>query len=82
MAGTYIFADDALSKPRTWLNLKFNKHTVNKVLVFSVDKEELLIQIKKTNIVKLKSGNHVKVVNEEGGILHNQLYLCCRSVSS
>lgn len=46
-------------KPRTWLNLKVNKHTVNKVLVFPVDKEELLIQIKRTNIVKLKSGDHV-----------------------
>uniref|UniRef100_K1RFB9 Caprin-2 n=1 Tax=Magallana gigas TaxID=29159 RepID=K1RFB9_MAGGI len=74
-AGTYMFVVDALSYPGLWLFLKVNEKTVAKVHVSSNYKDKPLVQISRTVIVKLKSGDHVKVENiGNNGFIYYKLY--------
>eukprot|EP00105_Crassostrea_gigas_P010533 XP_011425847.1 PREDICTED: complement C1q subcomponent subunit B-like [Crassostrea gigas] len=75
VAGTYMFVVDALSYPGLWLFLKVNKKTVAKVNVSSNYKDKPLVQISRTVIVKLKSGDHVQVQNiGNNGFIYYALY--------
>lgn len=79
VAGTYMFVVDSLSRPGIWLDLKVNKNTVGRLTVSPaytpVDGENPLNQISRTVIVKLKPGDHVKVVNTfKGGVVYFHKY--------
>lgn len=79
VAGTYMFVVDSLSRPGIWLDLKVNKNTVGRLHVSPaytpVEKEAPLNQISRTVIVKLKPGDHVKVVNTlKGGVVYFHKY--------
>ena len=64
VAGTYLFVVDSLSHPGIWLKLKVNKHEVARLHVSSHIKDKnILTQISRTVILKLKLGDHVKVEN-------------------
>lgn len=73
VAGTYMFVVDSLSKPGIWLHLKVNKKTVGNLHVSG--NHGRLIQISRTVIVKLKNGDHVKVVNGvNNGYIYDDTY--------
>ncbi|XP_052703134.1 EMILIN-2-like isoform X1 [Crassostrea angulata] len=75
VAGTYMFVVDSLSYPGIWLLLKVNKKTVGFIHVSSAHKGNPGIQISRTVIVKLKSGDHVKVENlRNNAYVHDDLY--------
>lgn len=75
LAGTYMFLVDSLSFPGTWLDLKVNKNKVGRLHVSSAHKGNPIIQISRTIIVKLKTGDHVKVENEHNkGTIHPAMY--------
>ncbi|XP_052683868.1 C1q-related factor-like [Crassostrea angulata] len=77
VAGSYMFVVDSMSQPGTWLYLKVNKNTVGKMYWYvSVDhKDNPLIQVSKTVIVKLKAGDHVKVENDgHSGKMYYDMY--------
>lgn len=79
VAGTYMFVVDFLSRPGIWLDLKVNKITVGRLHVSPaytpVKGENPLNQISRTVIVKLKPGDHVKVVNTlKGGVVYFHKY--------
>ncbi|XP_052703528.1 complement C1q subcomponent subunit B-like [Crassostrea angulata] len=75
LAGTYMFVVDSLSFPGTCLDLKVNKNKVGRLHVSSAHKGNPIIQISRTIIVKLKTGDHVKVENEHNrGTIHPTMY--------
>ncbi|XP_052703139.1 EMILIN-2-like [Crassostrea angulata] len=63
VAGTYMFVVDSLSKATTLLHLNVNKITVGRLYVSYVHGGDTYVQMSRTVIVKLKSGDHVKVEN-------------------
>nr|XP_011412015.2 collagen alpha-2(VIII) chain [Crassostrea gigas] len=67
VAGTYMFVVDALSRPRIWLELKVNNNTVGRLHVYPEHRADL-IQMSRTVIVKLKTGDNVKVENIRNGV--------------
>lgn len=75
VAGTYMVVVDSLSKPGIWLFLKVNNNAVGKLHVSVAHKEKPFIQISRTVIVQLKSGDHVRVENySNNGIIHDGPY--------
>lgn len=75
VAGTYMFVVDSLSHPRIWLELKVNRKAVGKLHVSPHQKGNPLVQISRTVIVKLWSGDHVKVENKaNNGIVYSDMY--------
>eukprot|EP00105_Crassostrea_gigas_P000207 XP_011411936.1 PREDICTED: complement C1q-like protein 3 [Crassostrea gigas] len=75
VAGTYMFVVDSLSKPGIWLFLKVNNNAVGKLHVSVAHKDKPFVQISRTVIVRLKSGDHVRVENySNNGIIHDGHY--------
>ncbi|XP_052683766.1 C1q-related factor-like [Crassostrea angulata] len=75
VAGTYMFVVDSLSFPGIWLHVKVNKKTVGSLHVSSGHNANSTSQISRTVIVKLKSGDHVKIENGvKNGYIHPYLY--------
>lgn len=75
VAGTYMFVVDSLSYPGIWLFVKVNKKIVGYLHISSAHKGNPLIQVSRTVIVKLKSGDHVKVENlRNNAYVHDDLY--------
>lgn len=76
VAGTYMFVVDSLSYQGLWLYLKVNKKVTGKLHVSpSGYNGNPFIQISRTVIVKLKSGDHVKVENyASNGYIHYGMY--------
>lgn len=75
VAGAYMFVVDSLSTPDIILHLNVNKITVGRLHVSHLDKENTYVQISRTVIVKLKTGDQVKVVNGyKIGYMHHYMY--------
>lgn len=63
VGGTFMFVVDSLSSPEVTLYLNVNKITVGRLRVSYFAKDNTYVQASRTVIVKLKSGDHVKVEN-------------------
>lgn len=76
VAGTYrhMFVVDSLSTPDIILHLNVNKITVGRLYVSHLHKENTYVQISRTVIVKLQTGDQDKVVNGQKNPLHASLY--------
>ena len=73
VAGNYMFVVDSHSHGPTWLHVYLNKKAVASLHApYSVR----YIQMSRTVILKLKKGDHVKVVNHltATGVVYNQGY--------
>ena len=64
VAGTYMFIVDSLSPGSIWLHLYLNKKSV---ATLHVSRAGTYLQISRTVILKLKKGDHVKVVSQDTG---------------
>ena len=64
VAGTYMFIMDSLSPGPIWLFLYLNKKSVASV---HVARPGTHFQISRTVILKLKKGDHVKVISQDTG---------------
>ena len=62
VAGTYLFVVDSYSRGPTWLHVYLNKIMVASLYVDGGHKH-LYLQMSRTVVLKLKMGDHVKVVN-------------------
>ena len=74
VAGNYIFAVDALSPRPVWLHLYLNKAMVASLYISGIHASGIYLQISRTVILRLKKGDHVKVVNDvshTGGVYHS-----------
>lgn len=77
VAGTYryMFVVDSLSTPDIILHLNVKKITVGRLHVSHLHKENTYVQISRTVIVKLKTGDQVKVVNgHKIRYMHHHMY--------
>ena len=75
VAGTYLFVVDSHSRGPTWLHIYLNK-TIVATLHVSGGHKHLYLQMSRTVVLKLKSGDHVKVVNhaKRNGIIYQSGY--------
>ena len=74
VAGNYIFVVDALSPRPVWLHLYLNKAMVASLYISGIHASGTYLQISRTVILRLKKGDHVKVVNDvshTGGVYHS-----------
>eukprot|EP00105_Crassostrea_gigas_P009106 XP_011423916.1 PREDICTED: C1q-related factor [Crassostrea gigas] len=73
LAGTYIFVVDSLSLKPAWFQLHHNK-TVVASLHVSDNLPSSYVQISRTVILRLRKGDHVKVVNHlsNSGTAHRE----------
>ena len=77
VTGTYMFVVDSLASRNIWLNVKVNNNRVLARLHVGGGelKENTLIQISRTIIVKLNAGDYVKVENQHrNGRLYHDSY--------
>ena len=72
VAGTYMFIIDCLSRFQIWLHLKLNKATVASLYGNIEYNGSHYLQMSRTVILRLKKGDHVKVVNGGNGALINR----------
>ena len=70
VAGNYMFVVDSHSLGPTWLHVYLNKKIVASL---SASPSRGYLQMSRTVILKLKKGDHVKVVNHPTatGVVHN-----------
>ncbi|XP_078339491.1 complement C1q-like protein 3 [Crassostrea virginica] len=75
VAGTYLFVVDSHSRGPTWLHIYLNK-TIVATLHVSGGHKHLYLQMSRTVVLKLKRGDHVKVVNhaKRNGIIYHAGY--------
>ena len=74
VAGTYMFVVDALSPKPVWLHIYLNKTIVASLHISPSHSNGVYLQISRTVILKLRKGDHVKVVNDatrKGYVYHN-----------
>ena len=74
VAGTYMFVVDALSRKPVWLRIYLNKTIVASLHISGSHSNSVYLQISRTVILKLRKGDHVKVVNDathNGYVYHN-----------
>ena len=72
VAGTYMFVVDSHSPGPTWLHIYLNKIRVASLFVAGGHNHPYL-QMSRTVVLKLKKGDHVKVVNSaknKGNVFH------------
>ena len=75
VAGTYMFVVDSLSRSRSWLHLKLNKTTVASLYRDNQFSKNPWLQISRTVVLKLKVGDHVKVVSGyNNALIHSVTY--------
>ena len=68
MPGTYMFVVDALLNKYTRLLLKLNKTTVAYLFRDAGYSKDPFVQSSKTILLKLKQGDHVKVVSDNNNV--------------
>ena len=73
VAGTYIFVIDALSPKPVWLHLYLSKTSVASFHVHERKTNDAYLQISRTVVLTLKSGDHVKVndISYTGAVYHD-----------
>ena len=74
VAGTYMFVVDALSPKPVKLHIYLNKTIVASLHISGSHSNGVYLQISRTVILKLRKGDHVKVVNDatrKGYVYHN-----------
>ena len=70
-----MFVVDSLSKSQSWLDLKLNKAKVASLHMNVENKGWPYLQMSRTVILKLKVGDHVKVVTGGNNVLiHKETY--------
>nr|XP_022302562.1 C1q-related factor-like [Crassostrea virginica] len=74
VAGTYMFVVDALSPKPLWLRIFLNKTIVASLHISESHSNGVYLQISRTVILKLRKGDHVKVVSAAKGSVHNNGY--------
>ena len=75
VAGTYMFVVDSLTASQSWLHLKLNKATVASLYKDYQYSKNHWLQMSRTVVLKLKVGDHVKVVNHGNNVrFHSQSY--------
>ena len=72
--GTFMFVVDSLSKSQSFLDLKFNNAKVASLHVNVENKRWPYLQMSRTVILKLKVGDHVKVVSGGNSVFINSDY--------
>ena len=76
LAGTYIFVVDSLSLKPAWFQLYHNKTVVASLHVSDNLPSDTYVQISRTVILRLRKGDHVKVVNlfSKSGTAHRNSF--------
>ncbi|XP_052679525.1 complement C1q-like protein 3 [Crassostrea angulata] len=76
LAGTYIFVVDSLSRKPAWFQLYHNKTAVASLHISGYHPSNTYLQISRTVILRLRKGDHVKVVNvnTKSGTAHRDSY--------
>lgn len=75
VAGTYMFVVDSAMGSRSWIHMKLNKTIVASLYRGSPQSQDPWLQISRTVVLKLKVGDHVKVVTGGNNVLiHKETY--------
>ena len=72
VAGTYMFIVDAHSPGPTCLQIYLNRTKVASLYVSTFHESKTYLQMSRTVILKLKKGDHVKVVALSAGAVHHR----------